>query len=131
MVAKTPDYIIADCGCPQWNTSGREIADDFDIIKNFAISIDKNKKLLPQRETITDYYVQVLANKLNAWEAAAAAKQRETLYQINKRYDDPSIVKCMKTQRNEATKRSISQQQQEQELQQQQQHSNYTRTSSR
>lgn len=92
MLTKLPDYIISDCGYPSWNKE----TENLNLVKIHAnlwstSSIWSTKsrnlaKLLPLRETLSDYYMDKLMmlqkNESNIYKTSTSSATAKTMPQI-------------------------------------------------
>ncbi|XP_037960063.1 uncharacterized protein LOC119689330 [Teleopsis dalmanni] len=81
MINRTPDYIISGCGYPHWKNERNNLENIKFSLPEKAIKNMKTDKLLPLRETLTEYYFRLqrlpIHKNLNYFEKPTQQKQKK------------------------------------------------------
>lgn len=106
MLTKIPDYIISECGYPECDVEAQEInlaKIHASLWRNSSIWSSKSTnyvKLLPLRETLTDYYIVRLSKQKESKESHHKVLQNNNKTQQTHRNEN----ELTKAKRNIATR---------------------------
>ncbi|XP_055903932.1 uncharacterized protein LOC129939802 [Eupeodes corollae] len=111
----TPDYLISECGCPQQISNAIEFPANMKKENYFPSSklryhnyiTSSRRRLLPRRESLSDYYDKLLVNS-TAPMAIAMTITTNTTTDISKRQQpmQADTLKHMKCAMNEAIRKA-------------------------